>query len=1695
MSASAPQDAREYSILAGSRLEKIRENLLNFSRNNPLVNTRLDGRTSRYLRVVDEMPQVLYGNLTGGQPMDFTPLPEIPDPPVDEQSEHFRQALRDARESDEQYMADLQQFEKTRAAGRRPRKDPERALKDRVRERLGLPKRVNPLNPSLVELRRHATAHGIEPGFELPRASEAHADGRHSDHEIQTLALPEQMRRNLEKVYDDDRTAQQEAGINSLYCAFGFLEWTDPAKADNTAVSPLILLPVALRFDRRAQRYSAFGTSERGELNLVLAEKLRRELNIELPTEFDSDVEAYFASVAAAAPPTIKPTLHRYVAFGTFNSTQVAVFNDLDPHNWRLDEGPALELLISSAGASQSGGFTTEYPVDSPEFRKIAPLLIADADSSQVSTIIDTGRGKNFALEGPPGSGKSQTIVNTIAAALDKGQKVLFVAQKTAALEVVRARLTERGLTDFLLTLQAGRSERQAFREQIRSRMESRVIPDSGEYQTHRDEFHRHRERLQAYLDTLATPCGRTGRTVHEVLSEAVASAESFRVAADDLPDSCFGPTAGFDAAGIIAITEAAASFERALLSADVESRWSGVTVGPLDRSAVDAYLRACKKAAEHYQTASAEQRRLAAAGVDSDYLAAVDLAESADRMRRLANLGDRIDRNLVATAIRDRLGRALRDLLIECERAAEERSALSAEVSAPPSAELSERLRASGAAAARLGLSNFDTDAHRARRAAQADLVEAGRFSLELIDLLRAEAVWIDEVTCGDLVAAAETLGNDRVSLLRLRNPSNTAESGWERLRAAITRIDSLRAERERLLAYFRLDRRIDPETAHDAARILETTGAIGKLAGTYRTAKKHYRGLAVAPKPFESSEAATRLERLAQWQDQVDALLGDQFLVSLFGPGFTGLDTQLDPYRNLTDYLCEVESRFSGIRFRRLRRLLLEGDTDQLSTLARLRLEGYDVSVAELAAAVATQAALLAEMDREMPALDACARTLVRPNESSPETVIALADIVDRMLLRLDRIAATSLRPLVNERVAGADTDVAGFGPELDAIAIGESDLALREQLAEMLVEGRLDDTAARLDAYAAAATSGDETLASLAETTGARTRWITAVPDCELRASHALVLEQDRTGLQGHSTVHHRLSRLRALGLGPIAEWIRAHPPEWNRASALILAHLYRGLAEFVFAAHGDRLRDYLGSELDDLRGRLAGSDNLMQDSAAHMLGAKLLRKARPPRGVDRGKKSEYTEMGLIAHEMTLQRSRNSVRDVTRRAGNALLELKPCWMMSPLAVSQYLSRDLQFDLCIIDEASQMLPGSAMGAVLRSKQVVIVGDNNQLPPTDLFSSTAMTQDDEDEDLAEDAESVLEMAGKAFPDSRRLRWHYRSRNSGLIAFSNELIYDDQLVVFPSPWEGRAGTGVRLEFLEEGLYEKSLNHVEAEAVVEAVARFARGDSGRSLGVVAMNVQQRNLINDLLHERAVEDAALRDYQARWETERDGIDALFVKNLENVQGDERDVIFISTVYGPKETGGAVHQHFGPVNGKAGRRRLNVLFTRAREQLVTFTSMRPGDVKADEQGNPGRYMLRRWLEYCASGGVRADAASSEKPGSRLAEHLGARLIERGLEVDYEVGTAGHVVDLAVRHPDWPSGYLCGIDCDGETYYASNSARDRDILRQRVLEGLGWRLYRVWSVNWFNDEEAELERLVAWIDDSLVQATRSLP
>jgi transcription elongation GreA/GreB family factor/very-short-patch-repair endonuclease len=333
-------------------------------------------------------------------------------------------------------------------------------------------------------------------------------------------------------------------------------------------------------------------------------------------------------------------------------------------------------------------------------------------------------------------------------------------------------------------------------------------------------------------------------------------------------------------------------------------------------------------------------------------------------------------------------------------------------------------------------------------------------------------------------------------------------------------------------------------------------------------------------------------------------------------------------------------------------------------------------------------------------------------------------------------------------------------------------------------------------------------------------------------------------------------------------------------------------------------------------------------------------------------------------------------------------------------------------------------------------------------------------------------------MANATFRPARRLRWHYRSRHSGLIKFSNRLVYDDDLIVFPSATEAMTRMGIEFRPVS-GRYKAGTNPVEAKAVVDSAFAFMRTDPNRSLGIVTLNQKQRDLISEEFEYAVGSNPHALKYIEAWKDRNDGLEEFFIKNLENVQGDERDVIFIGTVYGPEEPGARVMQRFGPINGLAGKRRLNVLFTRAKEKIVTFSSMTAADIVAEEHSNAGAYMLKRWLEYSASGVLEGGEQTEREPDSDFEMFVMNQIRSMGFEAVPQVGVAGYFLDIGVRHADWKYGFVLGVECDGASYHSAKSARDRDRLRQEVLEQLGWRLHRIWSTDWFNNPRREADRL----------------
>lgn len=464
---------------------------------------------------------------------------------------------------------------------------------------------------------------------------------------------------------------------------------------------------------------------------------------------------------------------------------------------------------------------------------------------------------------------------------------------------------------------------------------------------------------------------------------------------------------------------------------------------------------------------------------------------------------------------------------------------------------------------------------------------------------------------------------------------------------------------------------------------------------------------------------------------------------------------------------------------------------------------------------------------------------------------------------------------------------------------------------------------------------------------------------------------------------------------------------------------------------------------------------------------------------------------SEVRILTHENEKKRRVKPIRKLFNEIPNLLLTLKPCLMMSPLSVAHFLNADeFNFDIVIFDEASQIFPEDAIGAIFRGKQIIIAGDTKQLPPTNFFLSNSSSDgeefDDDDENFEDEVyDSILEEAASVFPNITLL-WHYRSKYEGLIAFSNKEIYKNELITFPSVNENKPNTGVELIYVEDGEYisgGKNCNIPEAKKCVELVKEHIINYPNRSLGIIAFSSKQQDVILQEIQKFREENEQYENFFSE-----DKEEAFFVKNLENVQGDERDTIIFSICYGKtkeqKEKGKAMALRFGPLGRAGGERRLNVAITRAKVNIKLVSSIKPEDINIQKTESIGIRMLRSYIEYAKNSSNYSNSREYINIHDDFVDTIYNFLSELGYSVKKNIGYSNCKIDLAVENPQNQGEFVVGIECDGKNYTLSQTARDRFRLRGSILSSMGWNMYHVWSKEWYNNPKQERENLLKFIN-----------
>jgi very-short-patch-repair endonuclease len=712
--------------------------------------------------------------------------------------------------------------------------------------------------------------------------------------------------------------------------------------------------------------------------------------------------------------------------------------------------------------------------------------------------------------------------------------------------------------------------------------------------------------------------------------------------------------------------------------------------------------------------------------------------------------------------------------------------------------------------------------------------------------------------------------------------------------------------------------------------------------------------------------------------------------------------------------------------------------------------------------------------------------------------ELIDALAALVEASALR-ERIEtrASSFGDLLATAWRGVDTDwgsidaLANASRRIQRISAqaGLSDAVVDQCLAD---RNALARASAEISGLEAAFRTAWTTLSNALSTDGSAWLDSTTIDDASLSVLTAALDRASKTisELDEWVSFYSIWNRLREGTLNAFSVWALSEHGKAARGNlaAVFERRFYELWLEAVVDESGI-LADFHGDEHDEALERFKALDRLWIEATKDRVSA-LLRERLP---ATTGDARQGSKAGVLGNEIRKKRNRMPLRRLFHEVGDVVQAIKPCFMMSPVSVAQYLKPGgIAFDVVIFDEASQVEPADAFGAIARGRQVLLVGDEKQLPPTAFFKKIESDEPDRETDDGEgpvadasrDLESILSVGINRLPHRFSLRWHYRSQHETLISFSNHHFYDQLLRVFPSAHTGREEVGVQFRYVAgEYLRGKGrTNPDEVRCVVDEIIRHAHKCPHLTLGVGTFNKPQEQAIRDELERRRrlSPDERLEAFLAK-----DDSEPFFVKNLETIQGDERDAIFLSVTYGPDATK-RIKRNFGPLNGDGGWRRLNVLVTRARAKCVVFTSLRADDIVLDESSPRGVIALKEYLSFAEQGVLTTAAVPSGGYDSPLEEDIAEALRGRGWEVKTQIGVAGFSIDLAIVDPERRGRYLVGVECDGATYHSSPTARDRDRLRQEVLERLGWTILRVWSTDWFKNRERALEGLLKRIEEA---------
>jgi very-short-patch-repair endonuclease len=1507
----------------------------------------------------------------------------------------------------------------------------------------------------------------------------------------------------------------RERGVRILYAAFGRLVWVD-SETKETVNSPLVLVPLELARETIRKPFEVFvpPVEDEAVVNPALQVKLKTEFKIDLPAapeDWETVTLADYFNAVAEAVKQMGWTVESTVDLGLFSFHKLVIYKDLESNSDLVTQHPIIRAIV---GIKDEKLVLDQLPEEKDVDKIQLPdktYQVLDADSSQRVSIEYALRGQSFVMQGPPGTGKSQTIANIIAECIAHGKSVLFVSDKMAALEVVYKRLSDVGLAHFCLELHSSKANKQEVVAELKRSLDERLVPrklpSAHEFET----MKAYRDNLNGYVTALHEKRPYLQKSAYEALS-IIASLERVPYVAVGLTGlSTLAPQKIAELEGLTSelskvwqVVEEPdfpwAGYRASIYNLEVRSELL-TTIEVLAQTVEDLQLEAANYSGQFglnapaslervkwvisiakmlYESPKPEAQWLTTREVDTLITEAKSYNETCQWIKTTRkSLLDRYNPTLFNLAF-DQSNELKKNLLIleklfptvdlqEAEFLGKQEKLLTYIKATQQAAK---KWRENATALAEIfGLPTDNLTLQNAR--------QLSKMALYCFTEDKPEPQWLDSTVFQQVqnaVAKAKDAYQQH-NLLRERLRKSYTSGIYELdLDELITRYNGSYQGFTRVFSSsFSRDQKVIAKVSVDG-KVPKTI--LGDLIDARKVKALH------TEIDAQAENVKALLGRFYQGYD-TDFLRVERSIGCLNELKMVSWANPLP--ENLVKLVTSTSSPSPMIKH--LGGELQDSITkweQQAKDVSELIPENLPYSNLPLTHTPLHQVEeWTADAEKQLAPLSMITKETLSTAKTPPKTYKQLLeDLANAEEVRRKEAAITGEKFQLQIKYGARFNELDTNWTEIISV------LEWVKRVQAAFGDVAVPETYALIAAAGPSKAPSDAKLARYNENTLQSIAAFEARFETELK-----FLNQKLRSLELH-VIYERLKALRDR-VDELQVWIDFKDLR-NRFSLRGLGGFFGRLVEqktphsqlidvFRRGTYQEWINNLYTEDPRLGRFRRENHEQLITDfkkldqDLIHLTSSMVIEAANSRKPQDILIQANDSEASILMKEAAKKRRLMPIRTLMQKIPNLLVKLKPCLLMSPISVSQFLSGETaKFDLVLFDEASQIVPEDAIGSIYRGKTLVVAGDNKQLPPTSFFQKSLIDDVDWDQISDEDFEvfdSILdECLGIGLP-VKTLRWHYRSKHEDLIAFSNHQFYDDTLITFPAAKAKHDSLGVKMTYVPTGLYDrggKRDNKIEAEKVADLVFEHFTNYPKKTLGVVTFSIAQMEAIEEAIDRRLKEQP---DFDMFFKEDR--LEGFFVKNLENVQGDERDVIFFSVGYG-YDPNGQMAMNFGPLNKPGGERRLNVAVTRAREKIVIVASIKAADIDPEAKAQ-GVQTLRNYLEYAEKGPdfLKAPTQKARSYESALEEDVASEIQKLGYEVVTQVGCSGYKIDIGVIDPVNPGCYLMGVECDGATYKSSCSARDRDRLREQVLKGLGWRIHRVWSPSWVARRDSEVKRL----------------